>query len=193
MLSVIIATLNNERALVRTLSALVPAAATGVVREVIVADGGSTDATVEIADLAGCDITTSGETLEKRMAAAASKARSDWLMFLRPGVIPDPTWADEIRQFVQQTELGGDAGLNAAVFRRSKMFSPNTSVLVEALSMLRTALFTRIEPDQGLIIARRQYEAMGGHRAAADTEIDLLRRIGRQLVLLRSGAAFAAE
>ena len=193
MLSVIIATLNNERALVRTLSALVPAAATGVVREVIVADGGSTDATVEIADLAGCDITTSGETLEKRLAAAASKARSDWLMFLRPGVIPDPTWADEIRQFVQQTELQGDAGLNAAVFRRSNMFSPNTSVLVEALSMLRTALFSRIEPDQGLIIARRQYEVMGGYRAAPDTETDLLRRIGRRLVLLRSGAAFAGD
>ena len=193
MLSVIIATLNNERALVRTLSALVPAAATGVVREVIVADGGSTDATVEIADLAGCDITTSGETLEKRLAAAASKARSDWLMFLRPGVILDPTWTDEITQFVQQTETRGDAGLNAAIFRRSRMFSPNTSVLVEALSMLRTALFSRVEPDQGLIIARRQYEAMGGHRAAADTEADLLHRIGRRLIVLRSGAASAVD
>ena len=41
MLSVIIATDESERVLVPTLSALVPGATAGIVREVIIADAGS--------------------------------------------------------------------------------------------------------------------------------------------------------
>ena len=52
MLSAIIATRNSERSLVPTLSALVPAAASGLLAEVIVADAGSEDATAEVADRA---------------------------------------------------------------------------------------------------------------------------------------------
>ena len=45
MLSVVIATQESERTLVPTLSALVPGVVAGMVREVIVADAGSRDAT----------------------------------------------------------------------------------------------------------------------------------------------------
>ena len=45
MFSIIIATHDSERALVPTLAALVPGATAGIVREVIVADGGSRDET----------------------------------------------------------------------------------------------------------------------------------------------------
>jgi glycosyltransferase involved in cell wall biosynthesis len=192
MLSVIIGTLNNERALVRTLSALVPAAATGVVREVIITDGGSSDATLEVADIAGCDVAGGEGSLAQRLGAAADKARSEWLMFLRPGAIPDPGWTDEIAQFVQRMDMQGDA-VSAAAFRRSNMFQPNRSALAEALTMLKAALFSRVEADQGLVIAKRHYTAVGGHRAAPDPEADLLRQVGRQLVILRSGAAFAPD
>ncbi len=37
-----------------TLAALVPGATAGIVREVIVADGGSRDDTEKVADIAGC-------------------------------------------------------------------------------------------------------------------------------------------
>ncbi|MFJ5489311.1 glycosyltransferase, partial [Hansschlegelia beijingensis] len=53
MLSVLIPTCNHERALVPTLSTLVPGAADGLVRDVTIVDGGSTDATAEVADPAG--------------------------------------------------------------------------------------------------------------------------------------------
>lgn len=192
MLSVIIGTLNNERALVRTLSALVPAAATGVVREVIITDGGSIDATLEVAEIAGCDVAGVEGPLDLRLGAAAEKAKSEWLMFLRPGVILDPGWADEITQFVQRSDMQGDV-VNAAAFRRSNMFAPNRSALAEALSMLKAALFSRVDADQGLIIAKRHYATIGGHRAGADPEADLLRQVGRRLVVLRSGAAFASD
>ena len=56
MISVIIPTLNAERDLAATLTALVPAAVDGLIREVIIADGGSTDRTRKIADWAGADL-----------------------------------------------------------------------------------------------------------------------------------------
>ena len=43
MISVVIPALNAERCLPRCFDSLIPAAVRGVVREVIVADGGSTD------------------------------------------------------------------------------------------------------------------------------------------------------
>ncbi|MGB6348827.1 MAG: glycosyltransferase, partial [Pseudolabrys sp.] len=61
MLSAIIATYESERALVPTLAALVPAAAAGLLAEVVVADAGSADATAEVAEFAGCRFISSKE------------------------------------------------------------------------------------------------------------------------------------
>src|SRR4051812_8684973 len=56
MISVVIPTLNSERALPRCFDSLIPAAVRGVVREVIIADGGSTDGTLGVADAAGAHV-----------------------------------------------------------------------------------------------------------------------------------------
>ncbi|MGB7277717.1 MAG: hypothetical protein WBD15_08210, partial [Pseudolabrys sp.] len=63
MLGAIISTQNSERSLVPTLSALVPAAAAGLLAEVVIADAGSRDATADVADIAGCRFTSSTEAL----------------------------------------------------------------------------------------------------------------------------------
>ena len=55
MLSVIIATQDSERALVPTLAALVSGATSGLISEVLVADGGSRDDTAAVAEIAGCN------------------------------------------------------------------------------------------------------------------------------------------
>ncbi len=190
MLSVIIGTLNNERALVRTLAALVPAAATGVVREVIVTDGGSRDDTLEVADIAGCTGIAGDGPLGQRLKSAAATARSQWLVFLQPGTILEPTWADEVAQFAQHTEMRGNNAPRAATFRRGVNMGGSTTMLGEALNLLRASLTGTLSAKQGLVIGRRHYENLGGHSAtAADPEADLLRRIGRRrIVRLRSGA-----
>src|SRR5881392_1792042 len=95
MFSVIIATHDSERALVPTLAALVPGATAGVVREVIVADGGSGDETEQVADIAGCRFVSSDQPPGARLKAAAEAARGEWLMFLRPGMVPGSSWVDE--------------------------------------------------------------------------------------------------
>ena len=187
MLSVVIATQDSERALLPTLSALVAGAVNGVVREVIVADGDSHDASATIAEGAGCRVVISGGTRGARLKAAADVARAPWLMFLQPGTVPDATWIDEVRRFVDEAELRGRAGSCAAVFRAgSATFRPT---LIEAIALLRAALGARPNPSQGLVIAKTLYDACGGHRELKETERDLIRRLGRRrLILLRTGA-----
>lgn len=189
MLSVIIPTQNSERVLVPTLAMLVSGAMSGVVREVLIADGGSSDATLEIADVAGCTVIASAALLAARLKAAAAAARSPWLMFLRAGTVLDATWLEETARFIEETELSGDAGI-AAVFRKSISARASYPVVIEALSLLKFGLFGRAHPDQGLLIPGRLYNEIGGHREAAATpEADLLARLGRRRILmLRSGA-----
>jgi glycosyltransferase involved in cell wall biosynthesis len=190
MLSVVIATHDSERALLPTLAALVAGAAAGVVREVIVADAGSRDATSAIADGAGCRVLTSAQTRGARLKAAAATARASWLLFLAPGTVPDATWIEETRRFIEQADLRGCATTRAAAFRPgSATFRP---ALLEAFALLWAALSARPDTSQGLLIARSLYDALGGHRDVPEPERDLARRLGRRRVmLLRSGAMAA--
>lgn len=190
MLSVVIGTLNDERALVPTLSALVSGAASGMIRDVIVADGGSTDATAEVADIAGCEFFAEKTPLAQRLRTAARRARTPWLMFLRPGVVLNPSWADECTRFQQQSELQAAVDRRAAVFRPSPDSGGDRTVFAEAITLLRAALGGRPRPEQGLIIHRQFYDRLGGHHdRRTDPESDLLGRIGRrQITMLRSEA-----
>ena len=189
MLSVIIPTLNSERALVPTLAMLISGAVSGIVREVTIVDGGSTDATLAVADGAGCVVAVSAAQLGGRLNAAAAKARSPWLMFLRAGTVLDSTWLEEAARFMDEAEWPG-ACCSAAVFRKSISVRSAYPVVFEALALLKFGLFGRQHPDQGLLIDAKLYNKIGGHRdTAADPEADLLARLGRKRILmLRSGA-----
>jgi glycosyltransferase involved in cell wall biosynthesis len=190
MLSVIIPTLNSERTLVPTLSALIPGAMNGLVREVTVIDGGSTDLTLEIADGAGCVVVRSAAPLGCRLHAAAASARSPWLMFLRAGTVLEASWLDEATRFISDAELSGAPCRTAAVFRRSVSAQARQPVIREALGLLKFGLMRRVDPDQGLLIGVGLYKEVGGHSdTAVDPEADLLARIGRRrMLMLRTGA-----
>jgi glycosyltransferase involved in cell wall biosynthesis len=181
MLSVVIATQDSERTLLPTLAALVAGAAAGLVREVIVADAGSRDATLAIADAAGCRVVASTQARGARLKAAAATARASWLLFLRPGVVLEASWVDEIQRLIDDAELRKDA---YAVFRAG----PLRPTVLEALALLRAALGEPM-PSQGLLIGRSLYDALGGHRDVEEPERELYRRLGRRrLVRLRTGA-----
>ena len=187
MLSVIIATSESERPLVRTLAVLVPGASAGLVREVIVADGGSADGTGEVADVAGCRLMVSDQGPGRRLKAAAAAARASWLLFLKPGTVLDATWIDDVVRFMNDGGVG--APERAAVFRPLASAASAHGMLTEALLLLRAALGFRPSGAQGLLIAKQHYEGIGGHRDVADPDADLLRRLGRRAVItLRSGA-----
>jgi glycosyltransferase involved in cell wall biosynthesis len=186
MLSVIIATRDSERALVRTLAALVPGATAGLISEVLVVDGGSSDDTATVADVAGCTFMTVSGPLGGRLKAGAAAARAPWLLFLRPGIILDAPWIAEASHFAQQP-----TGRRAATFRRG---GTAQSAAQQAWRVLAGALGGGSHPEQGLVISKLFYLELGGHsELAADAESDLLRRIGRRQLVILSAAAFPAR
>jgi glycosyltransferase involved in cell wall biosynthesis len=187
MLSAIISTQNSERSLVPTLSALVPAAAAGLLAEVVIADAGSRDATADVADIAGCRFTSSTEALGIRLKAAAATVRSPWVMFLRAGAVPQPGWIEAADHFIQTTGLLEDAG-RAAIFRLPGRTHAVRPGFAELLAGVRAAIARGPRPEQGLLIARRLYDAIGGHSAGDDAETAILRRLGRQRLVVLPAA-----
>lgn len=195
MLTVVVPTLNSERTLVATLAALIPAAAEGLVAQVVIADGGSTDATLDIADELGCDIVASPRGRGVQLAAGARAARHSWLLFLHSDTCLEEGWIREARAFIERMEAKGEADRRAAVFGFALDdygFQPR---LLETIVGLRCALFALPYGDQGLMISRRHYERLGGFRPLPLMEdVDLVRRIGRRgLVYLRAKAVTSAE
>jgi hypothetical protein len=61
--------------------------------------------------------------------------------------------------------------------------------LAEVLALIRVAFGGGARPDQGLLIARCFYDALGGHTDSAEAEAALLRRLGRRrIAMLRASA-----
>ena len=184
MLSVIIPTEGVEPPTVATLAALVPGAAAGVVREVLLVDRSDDSSVIErVADVAGCRFLKFEGSRAAALAAGAQAARSPWLMFLRPGAVLDAGWIDETAQFIQRVSTGNR--LRAGVFRyaRSPYAEPN---LRDRLSFV-ARMIAGPRADQGLLIAREHYDRLGGHPTGPRAEAKLLRRLGRSSrTLLRS-------
>src|ERR1700761_7938492 len=102
MLSVIIPTEGIEQPAVATLAALVPGAAAGIVREVLLVDRVDTGVIERVADVAGCRFLRFEGTRAAALAEGARQARSPWLMFLHAGAVLDHGWIDETVQFIQR-------------------------------------------------------------------------------------------
>lgn len=141
MLSVLIETHNDEEALARTLTSLVPAAVEGVVREVIVCDRGSTDQTRLVAEHVGCSFLEGTD-----VSAGARCAKSEWLLLVEPGAKLVDGW---IEAAIVHVETGRGAGR----FTRSRHARRG---LLERLLRRRRPL------EEGLVIARRDVLAMTG-------------------------------
>jgi len=190
MISVILTTRNDELPLAHALAALVPAAADGMVREVIIVDSGSTDGTIAVADAAGCRIVSGGGEKGADLAKGAGLARSDWLLFLSPDVMLEPGWQREARDFIDRLSIAGSGASRAAAFRLAHAGFGWRARTSEVVAALRARLLAAPLPEQGLLVPASLYRAVGGHRAGARlAESDLGRRIGRgRLSFLRSRA-----
>src|SRR5215470_12365628 len=102
MLSVIIPTEGVEQTAVATLAALVPGAAAGVIREVLLVDGTRNGVIARVADVAGCHfVGYEGASQGAALAAGALHARSPGLMFLPAGAVLETGWIEETTQFIQ--------------------------------------------------------------------------------------------
>jgi glycosyltransferase involved in cell wall biosynthesis len=193
MISAIVPTLNAEAVLPDSLSALVPAAISGLVSEVVVVDGGSADGTLVIADAMGAKIVTGAIGRGAQLVAGARIAKSPWLLFLKPDTVLEPGWADEVNNFIRRAERIRCPV--AAAFRFALEDPSPAARRAEFLMRLRSRLFRLPSSDQGLLIARDFYEELGGFRPLPAFEhMDLMQRIGgKRIALLRTGALTNAE
>lgn len=176
MISVVIPTLNAERGLIRTLQCLIEPAMRGLVRDVIIADGGSTDLTLEIAEDAGCEIVRAGGTRGNLLDAGSRAAKGPWLLFLHAETALEPGWDGEAYQFVRQ----GDEK-RAATFRFALDDKRWAARRAELVYRLRNKVLALPYGDQGLLISKAQYERLGGYKPLNVLEdVDLVARLKRQ-------------
>src|ERR1700716_4371177 len=159
MLSVIIATEGVEQTAVATLAALVPGAAAGVVREVLLVDRAGTGVIERVADVAGCRFLPFVGTRAAALAAGAALARSPWLMFLHAGAVLDSGWIEETAQFIQGVSMSDRP--RAGIFRYAR--SPYTDAGFRDSLKFVARLIAGPSADQGLLIARDHYDRLGGY------------------------------
>jgi hypothetical protein len=184
MLSVIIPTDGVERTAVATLGALVPGAASGLIREVVLVDRAGNGVIERVADVAGCRFLPFQGPHAAALAAGARQARAPWLMFLRAGAVLDTGWIEETTQFIQGVAISGTA--RAGIFRYAP--SPYADMRLRDHVQSLRRLVAGPRTDQGLVIARDHYFRLGGHPPdARRSEAKLLRQLGRSSrTLLRS-------
>src|ERR1700730_9876137 len=175
MLSVIIPTEGLEQPAVATLAALVPGAAAGVVREVLLVDRGGTGVIERVADVTGCRFLSFEGSRAAALAAGARQARSPWLMFLHAGAVLDSGWIEETAQFIERVASSGHP--RAGLFRYARSPYADTSLRDGFKFVAR--MITGPSADQGLLIARDHYDRLAGYAPdARASAARLLRAIG---------------
>lgn len=175
MLSVVIAAEQSQWPVVSTLAALVPGAAAGLVRDVVLIDRHGNPDMAEIADIAGCELHVAKGSRGVALAAGARLARGPWMLFISPGATIEPGWTDEAAQFIQTTQSSG--ATRAATFLR--VHDAQAASLRDRLAMV-AAILMGSGSAEGLLIAKAFYDQLGGHRDASNPERELMSRIGRR-------------
>lgn len=175
----VIPTLNEAAALPGLLSDLRDLGT--LVDEIIVADAGSSDATTQVAWEAGARMVAAPRGRAQQLNAGARASLGKWLLFLH---------AD--------SRLGPDAGraiersmadiphVDAAVFRFAIDLPWGYRQMIEGGQRIRERLFGLAYGDQGLLVRRRCFKAVGGFPELSLMEdVAMIRKLRRRFRVTR--------
>ena len=154
LLSVVIPTLDEEATLGGILSDLDSLTAP---REVIVADGGSADGTVDVADAAGATVLRTAAARGVQLSAGADAAHAPLLFFVHADVRLGPAaliLLDEIAMARPPCAMAFRLRISASGFRYR---------FIEWGANLRSRLLGLPYGDQGLVVRREDYARAGGY------------------------------
>lgn len=153
--SVVIPTLNAQSQLGYVLSSLGEGLSAGLLREVIVADGGSTDDTRALVEAAGAVWLDAPEGRGAQLRAGCAAAQGDWLLILHADTDLADGWSTAAAAHLRHP---GKAGYFRLAFRAQGM-APR---LVAGWANLRARWFGLPYGDQGVLVSRALYDAVGG-------------------------------
>ncbi|EPX80871.1 TIGR04283 family arsenosugar biosynthesis glycosyltransferase [Litoreibacter arenae] len=155
--SIVIPTLNAEAHLPATLNALMPGLEAGLIRDLVISDGGSEDGTLGIARAAGAEVVGGPKGRGGQLRRGAEVARGEWLLFLHADTCLAPDW-------VGAAAVHRETHPNlAAAFRlrfRAKGLAPR---VVAGWANRRSTALNLPYGDQGLLMSRALYEYSGGY------------------------------
>ena len=150
--SVIIPALNEAP----TIASLIETIKSSMPYEIILADGGSTDDTAQIARAAGARVISTTKGRAAQMNAGAAIATGEFLVFLHADTVPPAGFPKTIKQMLNRP--GTSAG--AFTFRLDNQIG--CSSLIEKLVHLRCKLFATPYGDQGIFLRRRLFNQIAG-------------------------------
>ncbi|EAP77735.1 TIGR04283 family arsenosugar biosynthesis glycosyltransferase [Roseovarius nubinhibens] len=184
-LTVIIPTLNAEATLPVCLAALFEGVEAGLIRELLISDGGSGDATAQIADEVGAELVTGTASRGGQLRRGAAMARGEWLLILHADTRLAPGWSAAVAAAMAAGRPG---------YFKLRFDAPGLAPrLVAGWANLRARLFGLPYGDQGLLISRRAYEAAGGYPDIPLMEdVALVRKLPR-LTRIEAEALTGAE
>jgi rSAM/selenodomain-associated transferase 2 len=152
-ISIIIPVLNEEAVIKELLYTLKPYTEVGIVQEILVVDGGSTDATIERASGTGAVILTSARGRACQMNTGAHHAKGTILYFLHADTLP-PNGFD---QYISDATFSGS---RAGCFRLK--FDHNSMYLRFFSWFSRLNYLVCRGGDQSLFVCRELFEQLGG-------------------------------
>ncbi len=164
-ISVVIPTLNAAATLPATLEAL------GPVGEIVIADGGSHDGTLETH---GARVIAAPRGRGSQIAAGVAATTRPWLLLLHADTRLAPRWREVAAgHMASRTHQAG-------YFRLRFDSADPRARRIERMVAWRCRAFAMPYGDQALLIHRDLLEAVGGMRAIPLMEdVDLVRRLGR--------------
>jgi rSAM/selenodomain-associated transferase 2 len=182
-LAVVIPALNASAELPATLRAV-----GGFPEDVLIADGGSTDETINVAATHGARVVCAprGRGLQLRTGIAATRA--PWLLLLHADTHLSPGWELAVRQHLSENPE------EAGYFRFALRSADPRARRLERLVAWRCRVLGMPYGDQGLLISRTLLTEVGGvHPLGLMEDVDLIGRLGkRRLRLLDATAASSA-
>lgn len=187
-LSVVIPTLNSADVLPETAEALLSGATSGLIRELVVSDGGSTDNTREIAKELGAVWVDGPKGRGGQIGRGVAASGGDWVLILHADTHLSENWDEVARAHMNTGEAR--AGYFGLRFRATGI----AASLIAAGANFRSRLFGLPYGDQGLLISRSLLDSVGGVPDMPLMEdVELARRLKGRMQRLDGWAMTSAE
>lgn len=186
-ISVVIPTLNTAHSIGPTLACLYEGMEKSLIREVIFADGGSTDDILNVANDTGAVLIKSAIGRGQQLQAGAKAAKGRWILFIHADTILSDNWV---------TVMGTHINTNPkAAYCRLAFDQDGFAPRLIALSAnLRSKLFGLPYGDQTLLISSQLYNKTGGYQNIPLMEdVALVRKLRGQLTALPIAATTSSD